>query len=133
MLFVRRFAPGDYSLFGWLYVRWVLLETLLGRWSRKHDQSVQWHSFRAKSSTKAWARGLVISAVLVGSPIGGEFDLKTIGSGASLNHQSKVFRPLHQAPFAHLPAHEGGRRSDRPGLCHRRSWAQRVARRARGG
>jgi hypothetical protein len=31
LLLVRRFAPGDYPLFGWLYVRWVLLETLLGR------------------------------------------------------------------------------------------------------
>ncbi|MGH8507655.1 MAG: alpha-hydroxy-acid oxidizing protein [Gammaproteobacteria bacterium] len=90
LLLVRRFAPGDYPLFGWLYVRWVLLETLLGRVEENTTSQFNGTLF-AQFFYESMGARVGDSASLMGSPIGGEFDLKTIGSGASLNHQSKIF------------------------------------------
>jgi isopentenyl diphosphate isomerase/L-lactate dehydrogenase-like FMN-dependent dehydrogenase/acyl-CoA synthetase (AMP-forming)/AMP-acid ligase II/acetyltransferase-like isoleucine patch superfamily enzyme/acyl carrier protein len=89
-LLVRRFIPGDYPLFGWLYVRWVLLETLLGRVEENTTSQINGTLF-ARIFYESMGARVGDSVSLMGSPIGGEFDLKTIGSGASLNHQSKVF------------------------------------------
>jgi isopentenyl diphosphate isomerase/L-lactate dehydrogenase-like FMN-dependent dehydrogenase len=90
LLLVHRFAPGDYPLFGWLYVRWVLLETLLGRVEENITSQFNGTLFAQLFYESMGAR-VGDSASLMGSPIGGEFDLKTIGSRASLNHQSKMF------------------------------------------
>ena len=90
LLLVRRFTPGDYPLFGWLYVRWVLLETLLGRVEENITSQFNGTLF-AQIFYESMGARVGDSACLMGSPIGGEFDLKTIGSGASLNHQSKIF------------------------------------------
>jgi len=90
MLLVRHFVPGDYPLFGGLYIRWVLLETLLGRVEESTTSQFNGTLF-ARILYESMGARVGDSAVLAGSPIGGEFDLKTIGAGASLNHQSKVF------------------------------------------
>lgn len=90
LLLVRRFAPGDYPLFGSLYVRWVLLETLLGRVEETTTSQFNGTLF-ARIFYESMGARVGDSACLMGSPIGGEFDLKAIGPDASLNHQSKIF------------------------------------------
>ncbi|MCI0493339.1 MAG: phosphopantetheine-binding protein, partial [Planctomycetes bacterium] len=99
VLLVRRFTPGEYPLFGWLYVRWVLLETLLGRVEENTTSQFNGTLF-AQFFYECMGARVGDSAFLMGSPIGGEFDLKIIGSGASLNHQSKIFAQggIHLAP-----------------------------------
>lgn len=90
LLLVRRFRPGDYPLFGWLYVRWTLLETLLGRVEESVTSQFNGTVF-ARVFYEAMGARLGEGTWLMGSPIGGEFDLKEICDGVALNHQSKIF------------------------------------------
>ena len=90
LVLVRRFVPGEFPLFGWLYVRWTLLETLLGRVEESTTSQFNGTVF-AQFFYESMGAQVGHAAVLMGSPIGGEFDLKNIGSGAALNHQSKIF------------------------------------------
>lgn len=87
-LFIRQFNAGEYPFFSWTYVRWVLLETLLGRVEEATTSQFN-GTYLAPLFYEAMGAHVERDAVLMGSPIAGEFDLKFIGAGAALNHQSK--------------------------------------------
>jgi isopentenyl diphosphate isomerase/L-lactate dehydrogenase-like FMN-dependent dehydrogenase/carbonic anhydrase/acetyltransferase-like protein (isoleucine patch superfamily) len=85
-----RVAEGDHPAYGWYYTRWVLLETIL--WDAEEAVLSQVHGMRLLSLLwRALGARVGANACIFSSSLACEYDLKTIGRGAVLQHQSLIF------------------------------------------
>jgi glycolate oxidase len=85
-----RVGAGDYPAYGGYYARWVLLETVL--WDVEEAVLSQVHGMRLLSLLwRALGARVGANACIFSSSLACEYDLKTIGRGTVLQHQSLIF------------------------------------------
>jgi isopentenyl diphosphate isomerase/L-lactate dehydrogenase-like FMN-dependent dehydrogenase len=88
-LMVGRIAEREHAAYGWYFVRWILVETLLmdaepllAQLQGTQFLNLLWRSLGARVGS---------NAIILSSSLGCEFDLKDIGSDVVLHQQSLVF------------------------------------------
>jgi 4-hydroxymandelate oxidase len=84
-----RVREGEYPAYGGMWVRWIAMEALVMDLERTlialrgtRFLPLVYRAMGCKAASDAW---------ILASALGSEYDLKTIGSGAMLNHRSLVF------------------------------------------
>ena len=88
-LILGRVREGEYPAYGSMWIRWIALEALVMDLERTllalrgtFFLPLLYRAMGARVGSNTW---------LLSSSLGSEYDLKTIGSGAVLNHRSLVF------------------------------------------